>query len=112
MQRNNTDCAICCISLATGHSYDFVMSKAGENYDLKRGTTNARAILDALHVPNREIRGRQEVRQRSLVSFLSEYHALTGRPQCHMMYYDGEEYHDPANNPVEWKEIYRIIELC
>lgn len=111
MQRNSTDCAICCISLATGLSYETVLNAAKEVYTLERGTIDTPKVLKNLNISYKVVYDKQKPTRRSLVSFEDRVDSLTGRTICHMMYFDGEEYHDPANNPREWTEIYRIIEL-
>ncbi len=47
-QRNASDCAICCIAMATGKAYEEVLEAAGEDFDPERGLRSEHAVLTRL----------------------------------------------------------------
>lgn len=99
--------------MATGKSYDYIMEKAwkeGCRSDEFQGTMYIPLLLLSVgvkHFKRTDKKPRKGVK--ALVSFFYRY-SPTGI-QCHMMYWDGEEYNDPSNDPKLWTDLYRVIEI-
>jgi hypothetical protein len=110
-QRLKDDCAICCVAMATGKSYEYVMSKALK-YNCRSehwtGTIDIPMLLIAIGVKNFKEVERITEGKKALLFFVNKYRKFI---HCHMMYYDGEELNDPAVDPIMWDHFVKVIEI-
>ncbi len=112
-QREKSDCAICCIAMATGLSYEEVMAAAGDAYQPGKGTNREYEILQRLGYkytfergePVGDIVARHRdwcISPEFFRSMLWGRRALVSVPSVnfagghHMVYWDGRRIWDPS----------------
>jgi hypothetical protein len=120
-QRTNTDCVICCLSMATGISYDSILQAIGPVYQkivLREGVKEQHDhfILEALGYKMNEEYVRRTYsphwgtlgfvknclwRRRAIINCLS----MNQKDMTHAVYWDGEQLLDPSN-----KKTYKTLE--
>ncbi len=106
-QRTRRDCAICCISMATGLHYDRIVMEARDYYMPDIGMWNVEGTLERLGVGYKHVN--KLGRRKALVRFFVKETA-EGRLH-HMVYWDGQKFIDPSNNGKKHHTIVRIIEI-
>jgi len=112
-QRTPHDCAICCMAMLTGRTYEDVMTIAGSDFDPERGMRNEHAMLDRLGFKytfeNGHAVGDMVAMHRAYAlspdffrGFAWGRRALLSVPslnypgQWHMVFYDGHTLFDPS----------------
>lgn len=120
VQREDDDCTICAIAMATGLSYETVMgaaakSNGGYRYQGRPGTMSPRGVLmdlgfEAKRVPlagiGSQLRCKLLWGRRAILSVPS----LTGFQGHHDVYWDGRAIRDPSTKTPYAKDALVIIE--
>jgi hypothetical protein len=113
VQRTGSDCAICCMAMLTGRSYEDVLSTVGDAFDPERGMREEQKALDRLGFRHEFERGEavgdmvcthrgyaispefyrsMAWGRRALMSVPS----LNSQRGWHMIYFDGATVFDPS----------------